>query len=219
MTNFLDSALTDPQYHFWVSSKNSGPSNVDESFSEVFSFKGKYWCQLLCSFAISRVLRKYHPHRMFGFINMIAKSHSSFSFSCVVEIVNCLGVCLNNRNSYFCNSEDNNLLPLEILPLHRESFFASDETSLEAIFSYEIFSTDLAIVIALKVGSGGKSFAAAFVPIPAVTDKTELEALMDENQWKTHDYRINSNASEGVQSIVIRNIRAEILMTEEEKSI
>ncbi|CAG7820617.1 unnamed protein product [Allacma fusca] len=198
MTNFLDSVLTDPQYYFWVGSKNSGPSYVDGSFSEVFSFNGEFdYCSFLCSFAISRVLR----------------------FSCIVQIANCLSVPLSNRKIWCCNSEDNNVLPLEILPLHRESLFVSGETNLEAIFSYGIISTDLALVIALKVGSGGKSFAAAFVPSPTVTGKKELEALMDGNQWKSQDYRKNSNASEGMQLIGIRNIRAEILTTEEEKSV
>ncbi|CAG7825096.1 unnamed protein product [Allacma fusca] len=178
MTNLLDSVLTDPQYHFWNGSKTSGPSKVDGSFSEVFSFKGKGW-----------------------------------------YIVNCLSVRLSNRNSWYCSSEANNPLPLEILSLHRKSFFASEETNLEAIFSYEIISTNLALVIALKVVSGGNSFAAAFVPIPAVTEKKELEALMDGNQWKSHDHKKFSNANEGMQRIAIRNIRAEILMTEEEKSL
>ncbi|CAG7723276.1 unnamed protein product [Allacma fusca] len=94
-----------------------------------------------------------------------------------------------------------------------------DKMNLEAMFSYEIISTDLALVIALKIGSGGKSYTAAFVPIPAVRGKNELEKLMDENQWKTHDYKKYSNANEGMQSIAIRNIRAEILMTEEDKSV
>ncbi|CAG7710373.1 unnamed protein product, partial [Allacma fusca] len=140
-------------------------------------------------------------------------------FSSVVEIVNCLGVPLSNHKSWDCNSEVNNFLPPEIFPLHRESFSASDEMNLEATFSYEIFSTDLAIVIALKVGSGGKSFAAGFLRIPDATGEKELEALMDENQWKTHDYKTNANANEGMQSIAIRNIRAEILVSEEEKSV
>ncbi|CAG7719314.1 unnamed protein product, partial [Allacma fusca] len=124
MTNFLDSALTDPQFLFYSSSKDSGPLKVKGSFSEAFAFKGGgYNCSFLCSFAISRVLR----------------------FSCVVEIVNCLGVPLSNRNNWYCNSEANIFLPLEILPLHRESFFASDETNLESMFSYEIISTDIAL--------------------------------------------------------------------------
>ncbi|CAG7830495.1 unnamed protein product [Allacma fusca] len=321
MTNFLDSVLTDPQYHFWYGSENSGPSKVDGSFSEVFSFKGSSGvCQFLCSFAISGILRlvircasysegyiylgigftpadifmnrslddklweispapdvwtnkkstkvplehvvthgnlllrghmsngprsivhveilEFNP--MFGSLRSLiggkqrivdgkslemlrspqnsqtnSKSAKNIQrFSCVVEIVNCLSVRLSKRNNWYCNSKENNALPLEILPLHRESLFVSGETNLEAMFCYEIISTDLALVIALKVGSGGKSFAAAFVPIPAVTEKKELKALMDENQWKTHDYKKNANANEGLQRIAIRNIRAEILMSE-----
>ncbi|CAG7826630.1 unnamed protein product [Allacma fusca] len=140
-------------------------------------------------------------------------------FSCVVETVNCLSVPLNNRNGWCRNSEAKNVLPMQILPLHRERFFMSDEIILEAMFSYEIISTDLALVIALKVGCGGKSFAAAFMPFPVVTGKKQVEELLDENQWKTHDYKKYSKAFEKMTLIAIRNIRAGILMTEEDKSV
>ncbi|CAG7828014.1 unnamed protein product [Allacma fusca] len=204
LTNFLDSVLTDPQYHFWRGSKNSGPSKVDGSFSEVFSFKGN-WLSYVWYNKISKdPLEHFVTHG-----NLLLR----------VEIVNCLSVPLSNQNNWYCNSEENNLLPLEILPVHRERFFASGETNFEAMFSYEIISTDLALVIALKVGSGGKSFAAAFLPIPAVTEKKDLDALMEEKHWKTHEYKKNANANEGMQLISIRNIRAEILMSEEEKSL
>ncbi|CAG7723580.1 unnamed protein product, partial [Allacma fusca] len=35
--------------------------------------------------------------------------------------------------------------PLEIQSFHRESFLGSSDTNLEAMFSYEILSTDLAL--------------------------------------------------------------------------
>ncbi|CAG7731438.1 unnamed protein product [Allacma fusca] len=198
MTNLLDSVLTDPQYYLWSDSKISGPSKVDEGFSEAFSFKGhSSYCFVLCSFAISRDLR----------------------FSCTIEIVNCLSVPLRNRNRWYCNSENNTFLSMEILPLHRESFFASDQTNLKVMISYEIISTDLNLVIGLKLGPGGKSFAAAFVRFPVVTGKKKLEKLMDENQWKIHDYKTILKASEGMKLIAIRNIRAEICMTDEERSV
>ncbi|CAG7821072.1 unnamed protein product [Allacma fusca] len=80
MTNFLESVLIDPQYYCLCGSKNGGPTKVVGNFSEVFSFKGDpNVCEILCSLAISRVLRKCHPYRMFGFIKNGATSHSSFS--------------------------------------------------------------------------------------------------------------------------------------------
>ncbi|CAG7831704.1 unnamed protein product, partial [Allacma fusca] len=261
LTNFLDSVLTDPQYHFGFGSKNSGPLNVVGSFSEVFSFKGDK------NFSLDDRLLKISPAPDVWFPdevsevpveffvnhgNLIVRGHMSIGpaaivhveilefspmvgspcsviggkqrivdgksldsirsphnsqtnsksvrkmerFSCVVEIVNCLSVPLSNRGSWCCNSQANIFLPMEILSLHRESFFASDDTTLEAMFSYEIISTDLALVIALKMGSGGKLFAAAFVPFPVITGKKELEELMDGNQWKTHDYKKYSKASQ-----------------------
>ncbi|CAG7733144.1 unnamed protein product [Allacma fusca] len=140
-------------------------------------------------------------------------------FSCNIEIVNCLSVPLRNRNRWYSNSENNTFLSMEVLPLHREMFFASDQTNLKVMISYEIISTDLNLVIGLKLGPGGKSFAAAFVRFPVVTGKKKLEKLMDENQWKIHDYKTISKPSEGMQLIAIRNIRAEICMTDEERSV
>ncbi|CAG7733005.1 unnamed protein product, partial [Allacma fusca] len=52
-----------------------------------------------------------------------------------------------------------------------------------------------------------------------VTEKKDLEALMNPNEWKIHDYVKYSNASKTLEVISDRNIRAEILMTEGEKSV
>ncbi|CAG7819191.1 unnamed protein product, partial [Allacma fusca] len=60
--------------------------------------------------------------------NFLMKGHM---FSCNIEIVNCLSVPLRNRNRWYCNSENNTFLSMEILPLHRESFFASDHMNLK----------------------------------------------------------------------------------------
>jgi len=140
-------------------------------------------------------------------------------FSCNVEIANCLNVPLRNRNKLYSNFNDKDFCPLEIQPFHRESFLGSSDTYLEAMFSYEIDSTDLALVIALKVVPGANSCAAAFSQIPAVTEKKDLEALMNPGQWKIHDYKTVLNASNTLEVIRERNIRAEIMMTEKEKSI
>ncbi|CAG7830202.1 unnamed protein product [Allacma fusca] len=122
-------------------------------------------------------------------------------FSCNVEIVNHLNVPLRNRNNFYSNSNDKDYLPLEIQSFHRERFLGSSDTNLEAMFSYEILSTDLALVIALKVGPGTNSFAAAFSQIPAVTEKKDLEALMNPSQWKIHNYKKHSNASKTLECI------------------
>ncbi|CAG7824380.1 unnamed protein product, partial [Allacma fusca] len=286
LSNFLDPAITDPQYYIWSGAKDAGPLTVPGNFSEVFSFSGDskayerlldtlyenspvpdLWCPSLMSdvpielfVTHGNFLMRGHmtngprsivhveilefnpifgsPSSVFGGKQRIVDGKSLESirstislgansksvrnigrFSCIVEIVNCLSIPLRNQSIWYCNSENNNFLPLGILPLHRESFLGSDETIFEAIFSYEIMSTDLALVIALKVGSGCKSFAATFVPIPAITEKKELEELMNRNDWKTHDYKIYSNTSEGAQLISIRNIRVAIRMTEEKKPV
>ncbi|CAG7785408.1 unnamed protein product, partial [Allacma fusca] len=41
LSNVLETALTDPQYHFYQGSGNSGPTRVAGKFSEVFSFSGE----------------------------------------------------------------------------------------------------------------------------------------------------------------------------------
>ncbi|CAG7729958.1 unnamed protein product, partial [Allacma fusca] len=129
----------------------------------------------------------------------ISGSVGKCRFSCNVEIVNCLNVPLRNRNKFYSNSNDKDFWPLEIQPFYRESFLGSSDTNLEAMFSYEILSTDLALVIALKVGPGTNSFAAAFSQIPAVTEKKDLEALMNPNEWKIHEYVKYSNASKTLE--------------------
>ncbi|CAG7731944.1 unnamed protein product, partial [Allacma fusca] len=115
------------------------------------------------------------------------------------EIVNCLNVPLRNRNKWYSNSNDKDFWPLEIPSFHRESFFGSSDSAFEGMFSYEIPSTDQTLVIALKVGPVSNSFAAAFSLIPAATEKKDLEALMNPNQWNIHDYKKCCNASKTVE--------------------
>ncbi|CAG7829575.1 unnamed protein product, partial [Allacma fusca] len=170
LSNCLDTALTDlrngsPCFPI------SGPSRILGNFSEVFSSGYRN------DGTISRSVGK------------------SGRFSCNVEIVNCLNVPLRNRNQFYSNSNEKDLWPLEIPSFHRESFLGSSDSNFEGMFSYEILSTDLALVIALKVGPGSNSFAAAFSQIPAVTEKKDLEELMNPSQWKIHDYKKCFNAS------------------------
>ncbi|CAG7709335.1 unnamed protein product, partial [Allacma fusca] len=169
MSNCLESTLTELQCHFCFGSRNNGPLRVVGNFSEVFSFNGSPYS--FCS---------------------VGKSER---FSCNVEMVNCLNVPLIIRNKYYSNSIGKDFPPLEIRSFHRKNFLASSDTSFEAIFAYEIFSTDLAFGIGLKVGPGTNSFAAAFSQIPAVTEKNELEALKNPSQWKIHDYKKTLRAS------------------------
>ncbi|CAG7832459.1 unnamed protein product [Allacma fusca] len=276
LSNYLDSALTDPQYHFYQGSRKSGPTRVVENFSEVFYFSGEDRCQFLCSFAIRKTLRlticclnysdgtilfgigftpadvptdqslfralysmppatdvwmtkpySKTPVELFVTRRNLLVRDGSISrsvgkiarFSCNVEIANFLNVPLRNGNKFYSNSKDKDFWPLEIQSFQRETIFGSSDTNLKAMFSYEIVSTDLALVIALKVGPGSNSFAAAFSQIPAFTEKKDLKALMNPSEWKIHDYKKCSDASKTVEVIRDRNIRAEILMTEEENSI
>ncbi|CAG7832432.1 unnamed protein product [Allacma fusca] len=110
---------------------------------------------------------------------------------------NRLKVKLSNRNIFYCNSSNNDLMPSEILPLHRESFVGVDDTNLESMFAYQIDSTDLAFVVAMRVGPDFNAFATAFVQLPAVTDAKEFEDFMDPNQWTKYFYRKYATAKEG----------------------
>ncbi|CAG7724579.1 unnamed protein product [Allacma fusca] len=224
-SNFLESALTDLQCDFGCGSRHSGPTRVVGNFSEVFSFRGAMISNLSYSDVPTNetLINKLNQMPPAPDVWMMTKEVSSVGkcrrFSCNVEFVNCLNVPLRNRNKFYSNSNDKDFVPPEIQSFHRESFLGSSDTNLEAMFSYEILSTDLALVIALKVGPGTNSFAAAFTEIPAVTEKKDLEALMNPNEWKIHDYVKYSNASKTLEVISVRNIRVEILMTEGEKSV
>ncbi|CAG7819177.1 unnamed protein product [Allacma fusca] len=247
MSNFLDTTITDPQYHFYQGSRNSGPKRVVGKFSEVFSFSGEDRCigftpaDVPTDESLFRALYSMPPatdvwmtkpysktpvellvtrRNLLVRDGSISRSVGKIArFSCNVEIANFLNVPLRNRNKFYCNSNDKDFWPLEIQSFHRETFLGSSDTNFKAMFSYEILSTDLALVIALKVGPGYNSFAAAFSQIPAFTEKKDLKALMNPSEWKIHDYKKCSDASKTVEVIRDRNIRAEIAMTEEENSI
>ncbi|CAG7716508.1 unnamed protein product, partial [Allacma fusca] len=214
LSNFLDTALTDLQRHFYNGSRNSGPTRVVGHFSEVFSFSGdEGFSDVPTNASLFDILHEMSstpdvwmmtkqdskiPQELFvshGNLLVRGSVGKRGRFSCNVEIANCLNVPLRNRNKLYSNFNDKDFCPLEIQPFHRESFLGSSDTYLEAMFSYEIDSTDLALVIALKVVPGANSCAAAFSQIPAVTEKKDLEALMNPGQWKIHDYKTVLNAS------------------------
>ncbi|CAG7826317.1 unnamed protein product, partial [Allacma fusca] len=246
LSNYLDTALTDPQYHFYQGSGNSGPPRVAAKFSEVFSFSGEHLCEFLSDVptdqSLFRALNSMPPATDVWMTKPYLKtplelfvSHGNFlargkkrlidgksfefnqstnkdgsisrpagklsTFACNVVIENCLNVPLRNRNKFYSNSSDKDFWPLEIQSFHRETFLGSSDTKFEAMFSYEILSSDLALVIALKVGPGTNSFAAAFSQIPAVSGKNELEVLMNSNDWKVHGYKKCSNAINTLESL------------------
>ncbi|CAG7828040.1 unnamed protein product [Allacma fusca] len=58
LSNFLNSALSNPEYYLWFASSVTGPSEVLPSTSDVFSFAGDWvCCAFLCSYEISKLLR------------------------------------------------------------------------------------------------------------------------------------------------------------------
>ncbi|CAG7784864.1 unnamed protein product, partial [Allacma fusca] len=170
-----------------------------------------------------RKIEKFNPFRNTpetpGKKSRLATETDSWRFLCNIEITNCLNVKLANKKNFYCNSENNDFIPSEVLPFRREKCFVANDTKVESMFCYEIDTTDLTFVIALKVEPNkNNSFAAEFLERPVVTDETELKALMDPKQWKTHLYRKYATASEDVQVIQIRNILAEVEMTDEDHS-
>jgi hypothetical protein len=155
---------------------------------------------------------------------LTSKNHGFQGFNldkdaCIVEIGNCLNCTLKNRIGFFCNSARNNFLPSEIRPFFRERFFASHNTTFEAMFSYEIESTDLCLLVALRVESGNNSFAVAFDQVASKANRNEWAALMDPKAWKTYSYRKYAHAKDGEQVIQIQNIRASVKMTEDAESL
>jgi hypothetical protein len=155
---------------------------------------------------------------------LTSRNHGVHGFNlgkdaCIIEIGNCLNGTLRNGSAFFCNSARNNFLPSEIRPFYRERFFASHNTTVEAMFSYEIESTDLFLVVALRVQSGNNSFAVAFDQVPGQVNRNEWLALMDPMTWKTHSYRKYAHAKDGEQVIQIQNIRASVKMTEDAESL
>jgi hypothetical protein len=136
----------------------------------------------------------------------------------VVEIANCLNSTLKNRSGFFSILALNNNIPGEIRPFHRESFFAPYPTIVEATLCYEIESTDLCLLISIRIEAGNNSFVAAFAPIPAEENMEQLVALMQPNGWTTHLYRKQAQAGDGEQVIQMRNIRASGKMTDDADS-
>ncbi|CAG7824105.1 unnamed protein product, partial [Allacma fusca] len=88
----------------------------------------------------------------------------SDEFTCVLEVSNVLNVPMKVRGySYFKGSA----ITTDVLPLGVEIFFATGKTCIEAAIAYEIESTDLALIVAVKAEEKGNKFAAVFIPVTA----------------------------------------------------
>ncbi|CAG7733330.1 unnamed protein product [Allacma fusca] len=163
------------------------------------------------------------PHFLKGTSGMISRSAGRYGrVACNIEIINCLTVNLLLRSQFNRNCEYNAEIPLEVRSCQREEFFAANNSgNVEAMFSYEIVSTDFAFVVGMHVGDEFNhtynSFRAAFLQLPAVSGPDELQSLMfpHHSHWKTHRHRKYATAEEGVQLIQMGNIRAEIITDDE----
>ncbi|CAG7718148.1 unnamed protein product, partial [Allacma fusca] len=131
--------------------------------------------------------------------------------SCNIAIVNRLSANLKRLANNFNNCGEHSVPSSELSPLQGETFFVADNKKVEIGFSYKIVSTDLEFVVTLNVGHGANSFTAAFV---RTTDPKPLVTLKN----VTHDYVTLANATEGVKYIQIRNIRAGLMMSEDNHS-
>ncbi|CAG7831626.1 unnamed protein product, partial [Allacma fusca] len=100
----------------------------------------------------------------------------------------------------------------------------NERRKVEAMFSYEIDSTDFAFVVGMQVEDDfnciNNLFAAAFLQLPAFSGPNELQSLMGRHgsHWNTHRHWKYAAAEKGVQLIQMGNIRAEISMTKELQS-
>ncbi|CAG7823096.1 unnamed protein product, partial [Allacma fusca] len=69
--------------------------------------------------------------------------------TCLMELANGLGVSIK---LWGCRSCERSRMSTEVLPLGLEMFFATGKVNVEAAFAYEIESTDLGLVVAVKAG-------------------------------------------------------------------
>jgi hypothetical protein len=136
----------------------------------------------------------------------------------LVQLTNCLNVSLKNQRSFVGGSERHNDFPTVILPSRQEVFLISSNTLVQLMLSFEIDSTDLGFMVALRVEGNSHSFSVAFAPLPIDTDQSTFNSSMNPEQWKMHLYRKLANALDGEQEIQMRNIRARVSMSSEAKS-
>ncbi|CAG7733329.1 unnamed protein product [Allacma fusca] len=219
-SNYLDYALTDKYYVDRI----MRTSTIDGHTSEVISgVNGRY--KLNPPRRRARIVNgeSIKPHFLKGTSGMISRSAGRYGrVACNIEIINCLTVNLLLRSQFNRNCEYNAEIPLEVRSCQREEFFAANNSgNVEAMFSYEIVSTDFAFVVGMHVGDEFNhtynSFRAAFLQLPAVSGPDELQSLMfpHHSHWKTHRHRKYATAEEGVQLIQMGNIRAEIITDDE----
>jgi hypothetical protein len=109
-------------------------------------------------------------------------------------------------------------MPVEVFPFAREIFFASGNEMVEAIFAYEIETTELGLVVAFRVEESNNSFAASLELLPEVIDEKAFNSSMNPTQWNTHPNKRYAPAVDGEQTIQARNIHATVSMSGTEKS-
>ncbi|CAG7819263.1 unnamed protein product, partial [Allacma fusca] len=135
--------------------------------------------------------------------------------TCLMELGNGLDVPIKLRG---CMSCERSRMLTEVPPLGLEMFCLTGKMSIEATFAYEIESTDLGLLIAVKAGENENKFAAVFHPVSEIMFDADLDKLLNPDMW---GYLLNqkfTHAKGGEQIIQTRNIRANVTMTEGQKS-
>ncbi|CAG7816531.1 unnamed protein product [Allacma fusca] len=216
LSNFLDTALTDLQ-NGYSQIPLSGPSRIIGNFSEVFSARGDHtWCYFLCSFAISKVLRltiecniDSDDNIWFGiaFIPADVPTNKAL-FAAFKEIPSAADVWMMIK--------ERSKIPLELYVTHGNLLSTNKDKEISrSVGKCGRFSCNVEIVNCLNVSLKNrnqceKAFSdqgirilkqSAFTQIPAVTDKKDLEALMNPSQWKIHDYKKYSNGSKVLEML------------------
>ncbi|CAG7734181.1 unnamed protein product [Allacma fusca] len=97
-------------------------------------------------------------------------------------------------------------------------FFATGKVSIEAAFAYEIESTDVGLLVAVKAQKGKNKFAAVFLPVSEIMFDADLDKLLDQDTWGYLLTQKFAYAKDGEQMVQTRNIRANVTMTEDQKS-
>ncbi|CAG7664121.1 unnamed protein product, partial [Allacma fusca] len=232
LTNYSTSTLMNPTYYVPTESERKIrlPSLIDGDKSEAICFEGSgEFCRFLCSFEIGTTLLPNFSvnkslYSVLGQNDLPADwvmstsretpievfSNQGNYFARVIEVANYLIVPIKLRG---CRSCESSRTLAEVPPLGMEIFFATGKWSIEAAIVYEIESTDLALVVAVKAGRNENKFAAVFIPVARITLDDNLDKLLDQNQWNYLLRHKFASAKDGEQMIQTRNIKVNISMT------
>ncbi|CAG7821701.1 unnamed protein product [Allacma fusca] len=132
-----------------------------------------------------------------------------------MEVVNGLNVSLKLRG---CRSFECARMLAEVPPLGSEMFIATGKTGIEAAFAYEIEGTDLGFFVAIIAQGNENKFAAVFLNVADFMFDDALDELLDQTKWNLLLRQKFANAKDGDQTYPIRNIRANLKMTDRQKS-